>query len=37
MERAGTKAGNRGFDAAASALEMIGLCAAIEGSRPAAG
>lgn len=37
MERAGTKAGNRGFDAAASALEMIGLCAAIEGGRPAAG
>ena len=30
MERAGTKAGNRGFDAAAAALEMIGLCAAID-------
>ena len=32
MERAGTKAGNKGFDAAATALEMIGLCAAIDGS-----
>lgn len=31
MERAGTKAGNKGFDAAASALEMIGLFAAIDG------
>ena len=30
MERAGTKAGNKGFDAAATALEMIGLCAAID-------
>jgi 6,7-dimethyl-8-ribityllumazine synthase len=31
MERAGTKAGNKGFDAAATALEMIGVCAAIDG------
>jgi len=31
MERAGTKAGNKGFDAAATALEMIDLCAAIDG------
>lgn len=30
MERAGTKAGNKGFDAAATALEMIGLFAAID-------
>lgn len=30
MERAGTKAGNKGFDAAATALEMISLCAAID-------
>ena len=30
MERAGTKAGNKGFDAAATALEMIGLCAAMD-------
>jgi 6,7-dimethyl-8-ribityllumazine synthase len=30
MERAGTKAGNKGFDAAATALEMIGVCAAID-------
>lgn len=30
MERAGTKAGNKGFDAAATALEMIDLCAAID-------
>jgi 6,7-dimethyl-8-ribityllumazine synthase len=30
MERAGTKAGNKGFDAAATALEMIDLCAALE-------
>jgi 6,7-dimethyl-8-ribityllumazine synthase len=27
MERSGTKAGNKGFDAAATALEMIDLCA----------
>jgi 6,7-dimethyl-8-ribityllumazine synthase len=31
MERAGTKAGNKGFDAAATALEMIDLCAVIDG------
>jgi 6,7-dimethyl-8-ribityllumazine synthase len=30
MERAGTKAGNKGFDAAATALEMIDLCGAFE-------
>ncbi len=30
MERAGTKAGNKGFDAAATALEMIDLCAHID-------
>lgn len=30
MERAGTKAGNKGFDAAAAALEMIDLCAAVD-------
>jgi 6,7-dimethyl-8-ribityllumazine synthase len=30
MERAGTKAGNKGFDAAATALEMIDLCATID-------
>ncbi|HEY3380169.1 MAG TPA: 6,7-dimethyl-8-ribityllumazine synthase [Vicinamibacterales bacterium] len=33
MERAGTKAGNKGFDAAATALEMIDLCASIDGTR----
>jgi 6,7-dimethyl-8-ribityllumazine synthase len=32
MERAGTKAGNKGFDAAATALEMIDLCATIDGA-----
>jgi 6,7-dimethyl-8-ribityllumazine synthase len=30
MERAGTKAGNKGFDAALSALELIDLYAAID-------
>lgn len=30
MERAGTKAGNKGFDAAATALETMGVCAAID-------
>ncbi len=30
LERSGTKAGNKGFDAALSALEMIDLFAAIE-------
>jgi 6,7-dimethyl-8-ribityllumazine synthase len=30
MERAGTKAGNKGFDAATTALEMIDLCAALD-------
>ncbi len=30
VERSGTKAGNKGFDAALTALEMIDLCAAID-------
>ncbi|MGD9547720.1 MAG: 6,7-dimethyl-8-ribityllumazine synthase [Candidatus Krumholzibacteriia bacterium] len=30
VERSGTKAGNKGFDAAMTALEMIDLCAAID-------
>ena len=30
IERSGTKAGNKGFDAALTALEMIDLCAAID-------
>ena len=30
IERAGTKAGNKGFDAALSALELIDLCAEID-------
>jgi len=30
VERSGTKAGNRGFDAALSALELIDLCADID-------
>jgi 6,7-dimethyl-8-ribityllumazine synthase len=30
IERSGTKAGNKGFDAAQGALEMIDLCANIE-------
>ena len=30
IERSGTKAGNRGFDAALTALEMIDLCANID-------
>ena len=30
IERAGTKAGNKGFDAALTALEMIDLCGAID-------
>ncbi len=33
IERAGTKAGNRGFDAAQSALEMIDLLAQLDGAR----
>lgn len=32
IERAGTKAGNKGFDAAMTALEMIDLFAAIDGA-----
>jgi len=32
MERAGTKAGNKGFDAAQTALELIDLGAAIDGA-----
>jgi 6,7-dimethyl-8-ribityllumazine synthase len=35
VERAGTKAGNRGFDAAMVALEMADLYAAIESSKQA--
>lgn len=31
LERAGTKAGNKGFDAAMAAIEMIGLRASLEG------
>ena len=30
IERSGTKAGNKGFDAALTALEMIDLCAEID-------
>ncbi len=30
IERSGTKAGNKGFDAALTALEMIDLCAGID-------
>lgn len=30
IERSGTKAGNKGFDAAMTALEMIDLCAVID-------
>ena len=30
IERSGTKAGNKGFDAALTALEMIDLCASID-------
>ncbi len=30
IERSGTKAGNKGFDAALTALEMIDLCATID-------
>ena len=32
IERAGTKAGNKGFDAAGAALEMVNLLKNIEGS-----
>lgn len=32
IERAGTKAGNRGFDAALSALELIDLLARVDGA-----
>ena len=31
IERAGTKAGNKGFDAAMAAIEMVGLFRAIDG------
>jgi 6,7-dimethyl-8-ribityllumazine synthase len=34
MERAGTKAGNKGFDAAATALELIDLAAEIDRHQP---
>ncbi len=33
IERAGTKAGNKGFDAAAGAIEMANLCSALNGSQ----
>ncbi len=33
IERAGTKAGNKGFDAAVAAIEMVNVLAAIRGSR----
>jgi 6,7-dimethyl-8-ribityllumazine synthase len=32
IERSGTKAGNRGFDAALSALELIDLLAQVDGA-----
>jgi 6,7-dimethyl-8-ribityllumazine synthase len=32
IERAGTKAGNKGWDAAVSAVEMVSLAAAIQGA-----
>lgn len=32
IERAGTKAGNKGFDAAVSAVEMVSLGAALDGA-----
>lgn len=31
IERAGTKAGNKGFDAGMAALEMVSLCRTLEG------
>ncbi len=34
IERAGTKAGNKGFDAAQSALELIDLYAQMDAARP---
>ena len=30
IERAGTKAGNKGFDCAQSAIEMVNLCRSFE-------
>jgi 6,7-dimethyl-8-ribityllumazine synthase len=36
LERAGTKAGNKGFDAAMAAIEMVSLFRAIDADRPAA-
>ncbi|HOZ01477.1 MAG TPA: 6,7-dimethyl-8-ribityllumazine synthase, partial [Candidatus Syntrophosphaera sp.] len=33
LERAGTKAGNKGFSAASSALEMLNLMAALHGTK----
>jgi 6,7-dimethyl-8-ribityllumazine synthase len=35
VERAGTKAGNKGWDAAVSAIEMVSLARQIEASGPA--
>ena len=32
IERAGTKAGNKGWDAAVSAVEMVSLAAALDGA-----
>ncbi len=37
IERAGTKAGNKGFDAALTALELIDLYAQIDADLPASG
>jgi 6,7-dimethyl-8-ribityllumazine synthase len=31
IERAGTKAGNKGFDAALAAIEMVGLFRTVDG------
>lgn len=33
IERAGSKAGNKGFEAAVSALEMVNLCRELDGRR----
>jgi 6,7-dimethyl-8-ribityllumazine synthase len=32
VERAGTKAGNKGWDAAVSAIEMVALARALDGA-----
>jgi len=36
IERAGTKAGNKGFEAATTAIEMVGLLAALDDRPPGA-